>query len=92
MKGQQHQTNSVNSGNLYATQKGNINIGARQAGPRLDTKVLLATLLTDVVFFFYGMLSYTGHNTTGDEWRAGLFLFLFIATSGMFGRWVRRRM
>lgn len=93
MKGQQNQSNMVNSGNLYATQKGNINIGVgAQRGPRFDTKALLATLLIDIAFFFYGMLSYTGRNTTGDEWRAGIFLFLFLATSGMFGRWVRRRM
>lgn len=91
MKGQQN--NSVGSGNIYATQKGNINIGgAPQRGPRLDTRVLLATLLTDAVFFFYGMLSYSGHSTTGDEWRAGIFLFLLITTGGMAGRWVRRRM
>jgi heme/copper-type cytochrome/quinol oxidase subunit 3 len=94
---QNQQSNTANNGNIYATQTGNINFtttpaaAAVQQGRRLDTKVLLVTLLTDVVFFLYGMAAYTGRNTTGDEWRAGIFLFLFVATCGMAGRWVRRR-
>jgi hypothetical protein len=96
---QNQQSNTANNGNIYATQTGNINFTAApaaagaavQQGRRLDTKVLLVTLLTDVVFFLYGMAAYTGRNTTGDEWRAGIFLFLFVATCGMAGRWVRRR-
>jgi hypothetical protein len=91
----QNQSNSVNSGNIYATQSGNVNItsgGTEKRGPRLDSKVLLGTVLTDVIFFGYGMLSYTGNNSGGDDWRAGIFLFLLITTSAMIGRWIRRRM
>lgn len=92
--GQPGQYNAANSGNVYATQRGNININSTspgKRGPRIDTKVLLITLLTDVIFFFYGMLAYTGRNTAADNWRAGIFLFLFVMTSAMIGRWIRRR-
>jgi hypothetical protein len=89
------QYNTSSSGNVYATQGGgNININnapPAQRGLRLDTKVLLVTLLVDAVFFLYGMLSYTGQNTGSDTWRAGIFWFLFLMTCGMLGRWVRRR-
>ncbi len=94
--GQPVQSNTAMSGNVYATQGGNINfntpVAARQRGLRTDTKVFLFTLLADVIFFFYGMLAYTGKYTTGDNWRAGIFLFMFFATFGMLGRWIRRRM
>jgi hypothetical protein len=92
--GQPGQYNTANSGNVYATQSGTINVNAAvtgKRGPRVDTKVLLVTLLTDVIAFVYGMLAYTGKNTSGDTWRAGIFLFLFVLTSAMIGRWVRRR-
>jgi hypothetical protein len=82
------------SGPLYASQSGNININngpAAQRGPRTDTKVILVAMLADVAFFFYGMLAYTGHNTSSDDWRAGIFLFMFFATSVVIGRWIRRR-
>jgi hypothetical protein len=92
--GQTTQYNTANSGNVYATQNGSINVNTAatgKRGPRIDTKVLLVTLLTDVIAFVYGMLAYTGRNTSGDEWRAGIFLFLFFMTSVMIGRWIRRR-
>jgi hypothetical protein len=96
--GNQYNSQSNSGQNVYATQTGNVNVNstynsvtAGKRGPRLDTKVLLGTLVADVIFFFYGMLSYTGKNTGGDEWRAGIFLFLFVATAGMIGRWIRRR-
>ena len=88
------QYNSTNSGNLYATQTGNININnpaAGRRGPRIDSKVLVITLLADAIFFLYGMLVYSGKNTEGDQWRAGIFLFLFFWTCVILGRWVRRR-
>ena len=86
------QSNTVGSGNLYATQGGNIHINTPgKTGLRIDSKVLLITLVADVILFFYGMLSYTGNNTTGDDWRAGIFLFMFLATCAMIGRWIRRR-
>lgn len=78
-------------GSVYANQGGNqiINVGGKRGGG--DTKALLVTLAVDVAFFFYGMLSYTGRNTTADEWRAGIFLILLIVTVGMVRRWLRRR-
>jgi hypothetical protein len=84
-----NQFNSVNRGNQYATQYGNINLHAGQR--RFDGRVLLVTLVVDVAFFFYGMLAYTGKNTTGDQWRAGIFLFLLIITATLLRRWIRRR-
>jgi len=92
--GQPGQYNTANSGNVYATQNGTINVNAAASskrGARIDTKVLLVTLLTDVIFFGYGMVAYTGKNTNGDEWRAGIFLFMFLLTSVIIGRWIRRR-
>jgi hypothetical protein len=90
-----NQSNLAKKGNVYGVQGGTLNVtntaGPTRRGPRVDTKVLLVTLPVDVAFFFYGMLSYTGQNTTGDDWRAGIFLFLFLATAAMLGRWVRRR-
>jgi hypothetical protein len=94
--GQFNQFNYANR-DLYNTQDGDIitnnNYQAlpRQRGLRIDTKVLLITLITDVIFFFYGMLTYTGTNTGSDNWRAGIFWFLFLMTSAMIGRWIRRR-
>jgi hypothetical protein len=92
--GQPGQYNTATSGNVYAAQGGNININTTPPGKRglrIDTKVLLIILITDVIFFFYGMLAYTGRNTSGDNWRAGIFLFMFLMTSAMIGRWIRRR-
>ncbi|MBF5028557.1 MULTISPECIES: hypothetical protein [unclassified Micromonospora] len=85
---------NTNSGNVYATQTGNININnnlAQKRGPHLDTKALLVVLPANVIFFLYGMSAYTGRNTSGDNWRAGIFLFMLLFTLGMIGRWVRRR-
>jgi hypothetical protein len=92
--GQPGQYNTANSGNVYATQGGNININTTPAvtrGLRVDTKALLVVLPADVIFFFYGMLAYTGKDTTGDTWRAGIFLVMFLLTATMIGRWIRRR-
>ena len=80
-------------GNVYANQgTGNqiIHTGPGRRGGA-DTKALLVVLVLDVVFFFYGMLAYTGRNTSGDEWRAGIFIVLLIVTAGMIRRWLRRR-
>lgn len=92
--GQPGQYNTATSGNVYATQGGSININTTppaKRGLRIDTKVLLITLLTNVILFIYGTLAYTGRNTTGDDWRAGMFLFMFVGFSAMIGRWIRRR-
>lgn len=90
--GQNNTTNG--SGNIYATQNGNINFNTTtpgQPGLRVDTKALLIVLPANGVFFLYGMLAYTGRGTSGDNWRAGIFLVLFFLTLAMVGRWIRRR-
>ncbi|OLE21213.1 MAG: hypothetical protein AUG44_28295 [Actinobacteria bacterium 13_1_20CM_3_71_11] len=63
--------------------------GRRRRGS--DSVVLLVALVVDVAFFFYGMLAYTGRNTSADTWRAGLFLVLLAVTGSLFRRWLRRR-
>ena len=99
--GPSNNSNQYNSagagGNVYATQGGGtINVHQPQAAARrgvgIDTKVLLAVIVADVAFFFIGMLSYTGQNTSGDTWRAGIFLFLLVLTGILIRRWIRRRM
>jgi hypothetical protein len=80
-------------GNVYANQgtgKQIIHTGSSKRGSG-GTKALLVTLALDAVFFLYGMLSYTGKNTSGDEWRAGIFIILLIVTAGMIRRWLRNR-
>jgi hypothetical protein len=83
--------NQYNTGqSVYATQKGHIRINNGAARP--SAKPVLVILGFDVVFFFYGMLSYTGKDTGGDGWRAGIFLVLAVVTFSMIGRWVRGRL
>ncbi|GIF23117.1 hypothetical protein BJ973_000525 [Actinoplanes tereljensis] len=77
-------------GNVYATQKGHIKINNGSARP--SAKPVLIVLGIDVIFFFYGMLSYTGKNTSADQWHAGIFLVLAIITLSMIGKWVRGRL
>jgi hypothetical protein len=80
--------NQSNMGqNVYATQKGNIRVNNGLTRP--SAKPVLIILGTDVLFFFYGMLSYSGASTSGDGWRAAIFLVLVIATFSLIGRWVR---
>ena len=95
--GPSNNSNQYNSagagGNVYATQGGGtINVHPPQAAARrgvgIDTKVLLAVIVADVAFFFIGMLSYTGENTSGDTWRAGIFLFLLALTGTLIRRWI----
>ena len=95
--GDQNQYTQHNSpvagGQVFAHQgTGNqiINMQARRR--RADSIALLVTLVVNVLYFFYGMSSYTGRNTTADEWRAGIFLLLLVVTIGMVRRWFRRRL
>jgi hypothetical protein len=37
--------------------------------------------VVDAVMFLYGSLSYIGRNSSGDTWRAGIFLILPIVTA-----------
>src|SRR5258707_15037516 len=91
------QSNTQNNAgnNVYASLGGDINIhqppAAARRGLGTDTKVLLTIFVADVAFFFIGMLSYTGTNTGGDTWRAGIFLFLLAVTGVLVRRWIRRR-
>ncbi|MEV4350731.1 hypothetical protein AB0J83_40260 [Actinoplanes sp. NPDC049596] len=89
--GPQGTNNQYNSGqNVYATQKGHIRITNGAAPP--SAKPLLVILALDAVFFLYGMLSYTGHNTSADAWRAGIFLALVVLTLSLTSRWIRGRL
>ncbi|GAA1640346.1 hypothetical protein [Actinoplanes couchii] len=82
--------NQYNVGqNVYATQKGKITVNHGAAPP--SGKPVLILLGLDVIFFFYGMFAYTGDNTSGDTWRAGIFLLLVFVTLSTLGRWFRRR-
>ncbi|GAA2628996.1 hypothetical protein [Paractinoplanes durhamensis] len=89
------QQNAPHSGgSVYANQgPGNqiINSLPEKRGVGFDTKALLVVLLVDGIYFFYGMSSYTGRNTAGDEWRAAFFFVLLVVTVGVVRRWLRRR-
>lgn len=94
-QGQHVQTNTPTSGGtVYANQGGDQFIypqptvihNKRRAGGR----AVLVILAVDVAFFFYGMLAYTGRNTSADAWRAGIFLLLLAFTGSLLRRWVRR--
>lgn len=81
-------------GTVYANQGTGpqiINTVPRKHRSGMDTKALLVILAADVVYFFFGMLTYTGENTAGDTWRAVIFLALLLATAGIVRRWLRRR-
>jgi hypothetical protein len=82
-------------GNVFANQgTGDQIIHTGTPGRRglgTDSKALLVFLAVDILFFFFGALSYTGGNTDGDMWRAGIFLVLLIVTAGLVRRWLRRR-
>lgn len=82
-------------GNVYANQgSGDQIIHTAAPGKRglgTDSKALLVIIAVDVLYFLFGMLSYTGENTTGDLWRAGIFLVLLVVTASMVRRWLRRR-
>jgi nucleoside phosphorylase len=93
------QVNAPAAGGMLIANQGqqtvNINPSASQppASKRRfgrDTKVLLATIIADVGFF-YGMLSYTGRNTGPETWRAIIFLVMLSVTIAMAKRWVGRR-
>jgi hypothetical protein len=58
---------------------------------RGDTVVLLVLLTADVIFFLYGMNSYTGTDTNAERWRALIFIAMLAVTGSMVRRWFRRR-
>jgi hypothetical protein len=91
-----NQTNTANSGGaVYANQgTGNqiINTGpVPKRGPRTDTKVLLIMIVADVGVFWYGAASFTGRDTTANQWHAGIFLVMLGITIRMIKRWMHRR-
>ncbi|MFI5905955.1 hypothetical protein [Dactylosporangium sp. NPDC051541] len=80
---------------LYAHQgTGDMNISQTQYNLGQSRKTLNWTLLVmvvvDVAFFFYGMMAYTGHNTSADTWRAFIFLALVVVTLRLLRRRLRR--
>ena len=64
---------------------------AAQRRRRLARWGLLGALVTDVLYFFYGMWSYTGRNTPGDAWRAGIYLVMLAVTIRLLRGWLRTR-
>jgi hypothetical protein len=78
---------------VYANQGGDQVIHNYQAtrGRGFSGRALLVTLMIDAGFFLYGMIAYTGRNTTADLWRSGIFFGLLVVTGSMVRRWLRRR-
>jgi hypothetical protein len=64
---------------------------AAQRRRRLRVKVLLGFFVADVLYFFYGMWSYTGRGTTGDTVRAFLYLVMLGVTLRLIRNWFRDR-
>jgi hypothetical protein len=61
-------------------------------GLKPDTKLLTFLTLFNVAFFFYGYLSYDGNaSDSGNQWRAIIFLVLFVMNVRMARRWYLRR-
>jgi hypothetical protein len=58
---------------------------------RLTTRLLIGAIVADVLYFFYGMWSYTGQNTTGDTVRAVVYLVMLGVTIRLIRNWVRQR-
>jgi hypothetical protein len=94
-----HQVNNASDGgSIYANQGGNQSINHTyntiNKGRRIRTGwAVLAIIVLDMAFFFYGMTAYTGQpDNSGDLWRAGIFLVLLATTGSLIRRWVRMRL
>ncbi len=97
--GQMNQANGgpliANQGNQYVTTNNITNnhqvLVIKQRHARTGWAILVI-LAVDVAFFFYGQAAYTGRmDSTGDMWRAGIFLALVVITGSLIRRWVRTR-
>jgi hypothetical protein len=90
-----HQHNhATRRGQVIANQgSGNQVVHLHNAAARKRTgAAVLVFLALDVVFFFYGMLAYTGHDgNSGDLWRAGIYVVMLGITVNLIRRWFRRR-
>jgi hypothetical protein len=64
---------------------------AAQRRRQTTTRLLIGALLADILYFFYGMWSYSGYNTSGDGWRAGIYLVMLVITIRLIRRWFRQR-
>jgi hypothetical protein len=64
---------------------------AAQRRRKFTSRLLIGALVADVLYFFYGMWSYSGHDTSGDAWRAGIYLLMLGVTIRLIRRWVRQR-
>jgi hypothetical protein len=54
--------------------------------------LLLILVVVDVIYFFYGMLSYSGDpDNSADMWRAWIFLFLVVWTLRTVRRLLKRK-
>jgi hypothetical protein len=94
-----HQHNAPTSGGTVYSHQGSgsqvvHNTYTDQAAQRrrqTTTRLLIGALLADILYFFYGMWSYSGHNTSGDAWRAGIYLVMLVITIRLIRRWFRQR-
>jgi hypothetical protein len=93
MPGSTQNNRSGPGGDLYAYQgTGEMNIhNHRTARSGFGGRLLLTLVVVDAVFFFYGMLAYTGNSTSADAWRAWTFLVLLALTGATLRGWLRRR-
>jgi hypothetical protein len=64
---------------------------AAQRRRQTTTRLLIGVLLADFLYFFYGMWAYSGHNTSADAWRAGIYLVMLAITIRLIRRWFRQR-
>lgn len=58
---------------------------------RTTTWLLVTLLVADVLYFFYGMMSYSGQNTSADMWRAFIYLAMLVTTIRLIRRWLSQR-
>lgn len=58
---------------------------------RFAARLVIGALVADVIYFFYGMWSYSGRDTSGDAWRAVIYLVMLAVTIRLIRRWFRHR-
>ncbi|MGI5246630.1 hypothetical protein [Dactylosporangium sp. CA-139066] len=100
MSGHYNQQNHASSGGIVNANQGSgpqiINYNAydptaERRRRRRSTWLVLSALIADVLYFFYGMWSYTGRNTPADTVRAVVYLFMLVITIRLIRNWFRRR-
>ena len=93
---QYHQGNRARGrGTVIASQGGNVSVNQHYAN-KIRTWTgwtILVFFVVDIAYFFYGKSAYTGREgDSGDLWRAGIGLLLFVITVSLIRRWFRQRL